>query len=79
LFTLIRIRTHSIKNPFPPQSKKRPITLFWQSGLFLFSPTIEVPSSAAPIFYAAVIGFWVLTIPFLLTRGRKKVNNKEII
>ena len=29
-------------------------------------------------FFTAIIGFWVLMVSYLLTPGRKKVNNNEI-
>jgi len=39
----------------------------------------EVPSSATPISFTAIIDFWDLIISFLLTRGRGKVNHNEIV
>jgi hypothetical protein len=60
------------------QNKKGPSPFLpGNPAFFLLSSLMKVPSSITPIFYAAIIDFWVLIISFLLTRGRGKVNKKQ--
>ena len=51
----------------------------WQSGLLFILITHGNPFLSDTHFCTALIGWWLLTIYFLFTRGRKKATHIPVI